>query len=428
MDIEETMKDQIINAADSPRELEALYRANPEEFTHVFRDALAERPDSPILRVWRERLFFEKPTETVQPSSTPRWRTRDIGLTVVLALVAGTLAKLPHFFPILNDERFYSRNLGGIVAGALTLYFCIQKRRRIKTTGTIIGLLLVATLYLNLVPGKSSSHTILLSCMHMPFFLWSLLGVAFLGGAWRNLSGRMDYVRYNGELLIYSTMVLIGGMVLTGLTFTLFKLIDLSIEDWYMNNVVVYGAIASPIVATLLVERVIGDRFKIAPLLAKVFTPLFLVTVVAYLLAIIINQRSPFTDRDFLIAFNGLLLVVLGLCVFSISERGPKESPGVVDIMNIGLVSVTLLIDVVALAAILFRLRSYGFSPNRLAVLGANLLAFGHLAGILYNYTRFARRTSSFEALERWIVGYIPAYTTWSIVVAVGFPLMFWFK
>lgn len=421
------MKNQIMDAADSPRALEALYRADPEEFRRAFRVAFAGRPDSAILQVWHERLFFAGPGEVPQ-SASPRWRARDIGLTILLSLVAGTLAKLPQFLPMLDDERFYNRNLGGIIAGALMVYFCIQKGCRTRVVGTLIALLLGAVLYLNLLPDRSRSQTIVLACLHMPFFFWSLLGVAFLGGAWRNLPGRMDYVRYNGELLVYSTMVLLGGMVLTGLTVALFGLIDLKIETWYMKNVVVYGAIASPLVATLLVERVVGDRFKIAPLLARVFTPLFLLTVVAYLLAMVLKQRSPFTDRDFLVAFNGLLLVVLGLCVFSISERGPKESVGVVDRMNMGLVSVTLLIDLVALAAILFRLTSYGFTPNRVAVLGANLLAFGHLFGILWYYVRFARRRATMDDLNRWIVGFLPAYTAWTLVVAVGLPLVFWFS
>jgi len=421
------MKDQILHAAGSPRELEALYRKSPDAFTRAFREAFAASPDSTALRVWQERLFFDG--QAGMPSSSSRLQARDIWLVVALSLIAGTLAKLPLVFPVLDGERFYPRNLCGIVAGALISYFCIQRLCRARTVVFIMSLLLGSLLYLNLLPGGSNSATLVLACMHAPFFFWSLLGVAFLGGAWRNQPGRMDYVRYNGELLVFSTIVLIGGMVLTGLTFALFKLIDLDISDWYMKSVVVYGAIASPIVATLLIDRVVGDRFKITPLLARVFTPLFLVTVVAYLIAMILQHKSPFTDRDFLIAFNGLLLVVLGLCVFSVSERGPKDSSGVIDLMNVALVSVTLVIDVVALAAILFRVTSDGgFTPNRLAVLGANLLAFCHLAGILYHYMRFIRKTGRFERLENWIVGYLPAYTIWSLVVMVGFPLLFWFR
>lgn len=421
------MKDKIISAADSPRDLEILYHENPKEFANAFRDAFAEQPDSAIFQVWNERLFFAEP-EGESKSSTSLWSPRDIWIAIALSLIAGTLAKIPHFFPKVDDELFYSRNLGCIVAGALIAYFCIQKMCKKTLVGAMVALLVGATAYLNLLPDRSNSQTIILSCIHMPFFFWSLLGIAFLGGSWRDSRGRMNYVRYNGELLIYSTVILIGGMVLTFLTFALFGLIDLSIEEWYMKNVVVYGSIASPIVATLLINRIAGDRFKIAPLLAKIFTPLFLLTVLVYLMAMILNQKSPFTDRDFLIAFNGLLLIVLGLCVFSISERGSRETAGVVDFMNIGLVSVTLAIDVVALVAILFRLTSYGFTPNRVAVLGANLLAFGHLAGILWHYVGFVRSRADLDHLNRWIVRYIPAYTTWTLVVAVGFPLIFWFK
>lgn len=415
------MKARILDAVDSPRRLEVLYRSNAKAFKQALPDALSMRPDSSILQAWNERLFF---TDLDDPK-TARWQSRDIGWVLALSLIAGTLAKLPEFISLLNDERFYTRNVAGILAGALIAFFCILRSCPKKTVWTLAALGLGSLLYLNLLPDNPRSDTLVLACMHTPFFLWSLLGVAFLGGAWKNRPGRMDFIRYNGELLIYSTIILIGGMVLTGLTFALFSLIHLSIEEWYLRNVVVYGSVAAPIVASLIVERIVRDRFKIAPLLAKIFTPLFLLTTVVYLVAMGVQHKSPFTDRDFLIAFNGLLVVVLGLCVFSISERGAKVSPGIVDFMNMGLVSVTLLIDLVALSAILFRLSSYGFSPNRLAVLGGNLLAFCHLAGILYRYLRFARNKGPFESLENWIAGYIPAYAAWSLFVGIAFPLIF---
>ncbi len=422
------MKHRIIKAIDSPHELEILYRESPKEFTCAFPEVFQTHPASKTLMAWQERLFFEKGIAEDQPQSSLHLRPRDVLLTVVLSIIAGTIVKLPHFFPTLDGERFYSRNLGGIVVGALIFYFCRQKSAPVKTAISIFGFLFGALIYLNLLPTKLNSQTLILACMHMPFFFWSLLGLAFLGGAWTNMPGRMDYVRFNGELLIYSTIVLIGGMVLTGVTFVLFGLIDLKIHDWYMKNVVVYGTVASPIVATLLIDRVARARFRISPLIAKVFTPLFLVTVAAYLFAMLFMQRSPFTDRNFLIAFNVLLLVVLGLCVLSIFERNPTTSTQTIDILNTGLVTLTLIIDLVALAAIVFRLGSYGFTPNRLAVLGANLLVFCHLAGILYSYLWFIRGKAVIERLEKWIVGYIPVYTTWSIFVAIGFPLIFKFE
>jgi len=420
------MKRQILDASESPRELEALYRANPDGFAHSFADAFAENPESAILQVWHERLFHHEGGEQKVAASDSDWRLSSIVLPAALSLIAGTIAKLPDFFPALDAERFHTRSLGVIVIGALIAYFCIRRPSRNSLAGLFAAITIGAFFYLNGLPDQSTSQTVLLACVHMPFVLWSLLGVAFLRGAWRDLPGRMDYLRYNGELLIHSSIILLGGIVLTVLTFSLFQLIDLQIVDWYMSNVVLYGVIAAPIVATYIIDQIVGQRFKIAPLLAKIFTPLFLVTAVAYLIAMWLEQRSPFTNRDFLIAFNALLVLVLGLCVFSISERGPKAAMGIVDYMNIALVSVTLLIDLVALSAILFRFSSYGFTFNRLAVLGLNGLAFCHLAGILFLYVQFARNRAPFHALNTWIVAYLPIYTIWSIIVAVGFPLAHW--
>ena len=418
------MKDRIIEASNSAHELEALYRGSRAEFTRAFPEALKSAPDSALLQAWQERLFFQE--RAAGGELVSRFSARDIWLTAALSILAGTLAKLPQWDPAVNAERFYARNLAGIVALALITWFCAQ---RLSRWGSLpLVLLAVALLDLNFLPDNPRSESIFLALLHAPFFFWSLVGFAFLGGAWRNLPGRMDYLRYNGELLVYTTVVLLGGMVLTGITVALFQTINVKIEDWYMKYVVVYGALASPVVATLLVEKVVGDRFKIAPLLAKVFTPLFLVTGVAYLGAMALKQKNLFTDREFLIAFNVLLLVVLGLCVFSISERGSRDSAGAMDWMNIGLVAVTLAIDAVALAAILFRVSTYGFSPNRIAVLGANLLVFVHLAGILFHYLRFVGKKQGFDSLEKWIAGYLPAYTAWSLAVVIGFPLAFRFR
>lgn len=423
------MKDQILGASNSPEKLEALYRSDSSGFERSFPDVFEECPESLLLQAWHQRLLFERHSAKDEAVvSRGNWGRKDFYVIFGLIFISGTLLKLPHFISTIDAELFYSRNFGGIVAGALMGFFCFQRQVQPKVIMVISSLLILSLLYLNLLPDPSNSDTSALACLHLSFAFWFLIGVSFVGGTWKDLSERMHFVRYNGELLIFGTVITIGGMVLTGLTIGLFELIGLSIGEWYMNSVGVYGAVSVPLVATFLITRIVNGRFRMAPLLAKVFTPLFLVMVLLYLTAMAVKRQSPFSDRDFLMAFNGLLVVVLGLCVFSISERGTKESVGAFDLMNIGLVSVTLLIDLVALAAIVFRLSSYGITPNRVAVLGANLLAFCHLAGILFFYIQFIRRKGSSRGLEDWIVRFLPVYTLWSLIVAVVLPLVFQFS
>ena len=53
-----TLRDQILEAIDSPGQLEALCRRGPGEFARVFPEVFSQHPDSVILAVWHQRLFY----------------------------------------------------------------------------------------------------------------------------------------------------------------------------------------------------------------------------------------------------------------------------------------------------------------------------------------------------------------------------------
>lgn len=135
--------------------------------------------------------------------------------------------------------------------------------------------------------------------------------------------------------------------------------------------------------------------------------------------------KSPFTDREFLLAFNVLLFVVLLISVFLISEHSSKSGKNFNDYINVSLVVVTIIIDIIALSAIVFRLAENGSSPNRIAVLGANVLILCHLGGILFQYVKYMTGKVEFAGLEKWIVKYLPVYVGWIILVTFIFPFLF---
>jgi len=158
-----------------------------------------------------------------------------------------------------------------------------------------------------------------------------------------------------------------------------------------------------------------------------VFSPLFLLLTMAYLFALLGQQRSPFSDREFLIIFNALLLVVWGITVFSVTGRGEKGSR-LLDLTNLSLVFVTLVIDAIALTAIVYRLLQFGITPNRIAVTGANLLIFIHLLWIFYEYVKAFKSRSSTQVIKIIIGRYLPVYSLWSVFVVAGLPLLFGFS
>ena len=256
---------------------------------------------------------------------------------------------------------------------------------------------------------------------------WGVLGLAFTGSAWRDTDARIRFIRYNGEMVILVALVGLGGMVFSGLTVALFEMVMKDSAEQYFENIGIFGVAAVPVVATYLYDVVFRRRTGIPAVLARVFAPLFLAMSTIYLGVAFLGGQNPFLDRSFLITCNGLLLVVLAITVFSIVERDADSPTGIVDTINVALAGVTLVINAIALSAIVFRLASYGFTPNRVAVLGVNLVIMVHLARICWSYLGVVRGRASFATMRPVVAGYLPVYAVWAALVTFLLPVVFRF-
>jgi hypothetical protein len=130
-------------------------------------------------------------------------------------------------------------------------------------------------------------------------------------------------------------------------------------------------------------------------------------------------------ERDVLIAFDLLLVIVLALLLYSISARDPQSPPGLFDVIQVVLVVSALAADAVALWSIAARISEFGFTPNRVAALGENVILLVNLAWSAVLYIRFLGRRGTFPAIERWQTSYMPVYAVWAAIVVVAFPPLF---
>ncbi len=417
--------DPLLHLPEDPEALEVLYRTDPDGFGRALDVAYRATPDSPILQVWRARLSYVAPRKTgpVGPG---------LPFVLTIALATAALVRLPEL--LLGAEWYYPRFAPTIVILGLCAYFWRRTGEPRLLAGGL-GLTVVVATYLALLPADAQaspgqlvySDSVTMALLHLPVVLWAFLGLVFTGTAWRDPEARIGFVRYNGELLILGVLVGLGGLVFSGLTVALFSLVAENIEELYFENVGLMGAVGVPVVATYLYDAVFHRRTGIPSVLARVFAPLFLVMSTVYLVVAFAGGQNPFLDREFLITCNGLLLVVLGITGFAIVERDPEAPTGLPDYVTIGLAGVTLLINAIALAAIVFRLASYGFTPNRVVVLGANLVIMVHLARICWTYLRVVRGQLRVADLRRVATSYLPVYGAWAAIVAFLLPLLFRF-
>lgn len=416
------MKNKIIENLDNPAQLEKLYREDKPAFKRAFNVLLPELKDNNLVSFWNERLNYE--------SESIKWGTsRELLFVIIASLVAGLIAKLPAIFSI-DQEFFYPRNIGFIIFPVLTVYFAWKNRLSTGKIAFIAGMTLIGLLFINFLPDVKKSDTLILSCIHLPLFLWSLLGLAFVGGTRNNNEQRLDYLRFNGDLIVMTALILIAGGILTGVTIGLFDLIGLNIEKFYFEYVGIFGLAAAPVVGTYLTRtnpQLVG---KVSPVIAKIFSPLVLVMLVVYLTAIIFSGKDPYNDRDFLLIFNALLIGVLALIFFSVAETSKRSSRSKshLEIWILFLLSVvTIIVNCIALSAILFRISEWGITPNRAAVLGANLLVLINLLVVTAQLFRVLRKRREISGVGKVIAKYLPIYIIWTVIVTFAFPLIFWF-
>jgi hypothetical protein len=235
----------------------------------------------------------------------------------------------------------------------------------------------------------------------------------------------MDFIRFSGELFIYYVLIALGGGVFTAFLAMLFEMIGIKAEWFIQSWLIPCGAAGAVLVASWLVEAKQSVIENMAPVLTRLFTPMFAMLLVVFLATLILTGRALDIQREVLIAFDLLLVVVLALLLYSVSARDRDLPPGPFDAMQLVLVVSALLADAVALWAISARISEFGFTPNRVAGLGINVILLVNLTWSAVLYIRFFKGHAPFTMLERWQTNYLPVYAMWAAVVVIIFPLMF---
>ena len=383
-------------------------------------------------REYSERLWKRLVVTQEDGKGGATW-TKEALVAVALAVAAALAIKTPELFGKTlaepqPDVSFYARNLSLFVLPFLAVFFVWKRGPGMVGRLWLAVPFVVSALVINLLPFTELGHTEILAAIHLPIALWLTVGVAYAGGQWLDHQQRMNYVRFSGEWFIYYSLIAFGGGVLMGITLFVFDAIGLNVEWLIAQWVLPCGAMGAVMIGGWLVEAKQSVIENMAPVLTMIFTPLFTLLLLLFLGTMLWTGSGINIEREVLIGFDLLLVVVVGLLLYAISARDPHQQPGFFDCLQLLLVVCALLVDALALWAILARISEFGFSPNRIAALGENLILVVNLGWSAVLYTRFLRGQVVFNILERWQTAYLPVYAVWAWVVVVIFPLVFSFR
>ena len=371
-------------------------------------------------RLWRQ-LVLSGGGEQQQPGS--RWL--EALVFAVAAAVAIQVARLAAGFPS-QESSWLLRNASLLVMPFLAGYFA--RRRRLTPRQSLLTAVpfVIAAIVINLYPYIEGGSTELLVAVHLPVVLWFVVAYPYMSGVVGSPERRMDFVRFTGEWFIYYVLIALGGGVLLALTALILEPTGANTErvvEWVLPS----GAAGAVVVAAWLVESKQRVVENMAPVLTMLFTPLFAVMLAGAAVVYVVTGFGGAFDRELLGVFDALLVVVLGLVLYGMSARDSSTSPGWMDRIQLVAVVSALVLDVIVLGAMIARIDELGFTPNRTAALGLNLLLLLSLAGTAWLSTRFLRGQITFHRLERWQTTYLPVFALWAATVVVVLPPLFGF-
>jgi hypothetical protein len=374
-------------------------------------------------RLWKQLVLTG---ETGSPVADTRSR-RDLRVMLICAAGAAASIKVPELFgmSLVEDGSFYGPNFSLFALPWLAGFLAWRRQARGPLIGILVALFALGAVAANAYPLADTSQSVVVTSLHLPIALWLVVGLAYVADDWRSSRRRMDFIRFTGEWLVYYVLIALGGGVLTAFTAGTFQAIGIRPEEFISQWLVPCGAMAAIVVAGWLVEAKQSVVENIAPVLTRLFTPLFTAVLLAFLVAVVATSSGIDIEREALILFDLLLVVVLGLLLYSLSARDPLSPPGLFDILQLALVFSALAIDVLVLVEIAGRITEYGATPNKAAALGENVILLANLAWSAWLLLMFVRRRTPFVALERWQTGYLPVYAAWAWIVVLAFPPLF---
>jgi len=374
-------------------------------------------------RLWKQ-LVLTGETDSLVADTRSR---RDLVAMVICAAGAVVSVKAPALFGLGFDDdgAFYARNFSLFALPWLAAFLVWRRRAAPALIGVLAALFVLGAVAANIYQLKENSQSIVVTALHLPIALWFVVGLAYVADDLRASRRRMDFIRFTGEWIIYFVLIGLGGGVLMAFLYGTFEAIGVSPEDFISQWLLPCGVVATVVVAGWLVEAKQSVVENIAPVLTRLFTPLFTAVLLAFLIAFGWTGGGIDVEREALILFDLLLVVVLGLLLYSISARDPLAPPGLFDKLQFALVVSALAIDVLVLLEITGRISEFGSTPNKTAALGENVILLANLAWSALLVLGFIRRHTPFAAIERWQTSYLPVYAVWAWIVVLVFPPWF---
>jgi len=395
------MKDQITENLNNPGILEDLYHSDKKTFSECINELNNNDPVL-IIQCWHARLFHKQMNK--------KDNTKKYLLTALLVIISWIPLRFAfEYLAFINVNVLFPI----ILSIALSIFLQIDsiKTGSISVKKILIGIIpyIILYVYFLFLPQKSNSQSLNNAYYFMLVLLWFFILLSQSDYNYKNLEYKI-FIEKCGEVIIWSTIFIIGGAVIVLLSVGLFSAIGVSAQNFYFENIVTLGVTAAPFVSLLVISN---SKIKLSLTIANIFLPIILASLAVFGIVSLFTQTKPYDNRDIFIIYNVMMVLVICILVFTGNNNIENK---IIKICAFILPIVTIIMDIVTLSAVIYRLDRYGITPNKITLLGTNIIMLGHLFFIMY--LKYKNKT------EKNVI-YLPVYFVWSVCVVFILPFVF---
>ncbi|MDR0321540.1 MAG: DUF4153 domain-containing protein [Treponema sp.] len=452
----EITKEIILENIEAPNVLEDLYQSDKKAFSEIIKTM--HNDDSVlIIKYWYTRLFYKSPNK--------KGNIKKYIFTAFLIVLTWIPIRL-----LIAEDNYYAniyfylkKAVPIIFFMTLSMFFVFNFMKLKNVLLSIIpgvvfyGYYILLLRFILLRPLANINNIITSQSINNAYyFIFVLLWFFILFSQSNYNFKKLNYTIFLekcGETIVWSTIFIIGGAVIVGLSLALFNAIGIDAKDFYFKNIIALGLAAAPFVSLLVIEN--NSRIKLSVIIANIFLPIILVSLVAFGIVSIFTETKPYEDRDIFITYNIMIVLVICILIFT-SINGIKNK--FINVCSYILPVVTIILDIITLSAVIYRLNKYGITANKITLLGTNIVMLGHLVFMVYlKFRQKIEKNIIWECLKTLVLScfstlmvklhlrnslydkepqknqpvvlevttYLPLYFVWAFVVVFIFPFVF---
>ena len=330
---------------------------------------------------------------------------------------------------------------------SLSLIFYINKNFNLKniliTFLSVIFILIVdlsTSFFIRSIAIDNNDFFVQISIIKYIFnniIFFIILALSYNGFQVLNSKSISEFFTFSADISIFAGLIAgvvstVFGIFAAIVIFLITDIIGSLDDDIIIKLIVLSGSFFTSLFPFLVYTVYRNMKTNISIYLSRILMPFSLLFIFILLILLLMPDISPYDNRVSFILYN-IMLAIIVLNMFFI--RIDYKSSIFTKALYIVLPLIAIIFDILVLTSSLYRLVEYGISPNKITLIGTNLIMLGNLIFITFFNIKsiliIFKKTDSIPNIKEITIGntksvfYIYIYGVWAFIVCFIMPVLY---